>query len=184
MERFKDHHDVLAQEAARLKVGVASGVAMVTDKATRKAVIGDLKPFAPKADLEYVKNIVGGVQVAGRHHENLVNAFAEWLASRGMSPGRNVAVDLGLNDPPVIIEAEYVTSWPKAIREAVGQLYEYRFFKVTGPHTKLLFLASKPVPPSWVDYLERDRHIAVAWRDGEGFYLTAAAQKAIGLKEG
>jgi hypothetical protein len=181
-ERFRDHQDVLAQEAARIRASVAAGVTTPTNKMTGKALIGVLKPFAPKADLDYVKNVVGGVQVAERNHETLVNAFAEWLSSRGLVPGRNVAIDLGLDNPPVIIEAEFVASWPKAIREAVGQLYEYRFFKVTGPQTRLIFLASKAVPEKWVDYLESDRGIAVAWRDGQTFVLTPAAANALGLE--
>lgn len=183
-ERFKDHHDVLAQEAARITASVELGVTMPTVKTTGKPVIGDLRPFAPKADLEYVKNIAGGVQVAGRHHETLVNEFAEWLASHGLTPRRNVAIDLGLDEPPVIIEAEYVTSWPKSIREAVGQLYEYRFFKVTGPQTKLILLASKPVPGEWIQYLEKDRGIAVAWQDGKEFVLSSAASYALGIEAG
>jgi hypothetical protein len=180
--RFKDNLDVLAQEASRIRTNVANGVTIPISKETGRGVIGDLKPFQPKADLNYVKRIAGGIQVTNRNHETLVNAFAEWLAARGLKPGRNLAIDLGLDNPPVIVEAEHVNFWPQSIREAVGQLYEYRFFRVTGPQTRLIFLASKPVPNEWIDYLENDRDIAVAWREGDRFVLTAAAERALGVR--
>jgi hypothetical protein len=78
---------------------------------------------------------------------------------------------LGLLDGTVIIEAKVVKSWPTAIREAVGQLYEYRYFKVTDPATELIFLADQPVPADWVAYLESDREMGVMWPSTDGGFV-------------
>lgn len=157
-----------------------SPVAAVTRPPSRP--IGFLKPFRPKADLSYVQNVQGGSRVASRYHEQLVNDFAAWLESRGLKPGRNKAIDLGLEEPPVVIEAEFVLSWPRSIREAIGQLYEYPYFQVARPDAALVFLASKPIPRRWLSYLEDDRHIAVAWRAAGEFVLSSTARAAIGLR--
>jgi hypothetical protein len=92
-----------------------------------------LAPFKPKADLNYMATIAGRTASRTRKHETLVNDFARWLSRRGYEVGRNVAIDLGLLKPPVIIEAKVVGTPAKAIREAVSQLYEYRYFQVADP---------------------------------------------------
>lgn len=141
-----------------------------------------LQPFRAKADTDYVARIQGGTRRHGRHHETLVNDFAEWLATRGLTVGRNAAIDIGIGDPPVIVEAKVVVgSWPAVIRQAVGQLYEYRYFQVADPNAELVFLASRPVPKEWVEYLQYDREIAVAWRDGTAWHVSKQARRALGL---
>jgi hypothetical protein len=97
------------------------------------AQTGFLAPFKPKADTDYLTKLRGGIRRRGRRHETLVNSFAAWLEDRGFEVGRNAAVDLGLTEPSVVIEAKIVIRWPDAIRAAVGQLYEYRYFKVADP---------------------------------------------------
>jgi len=112
-----------------------------------------------------------------------VNDFAEWLAARGLTVGSNAAIDLGLERPPVIIEAKVIHSgrWARAIREAVGQLYEYRYFQVIAPESKLLFLASAEIPQRWLEYLDQDRNMGAAWRSTGGFQLSNRASKALGF---
>jgi len=141
-----------------------------------------LQPFRPKADVDYETRIKGGIQKRGRRHETLVNEFSKWLSGKGLSPARNRAIDIGLEAPAVIFEAKMVSTWPRSIREAVGQLYEYRYFQVVAPHTKLVFLASTAVPAEWVKYLEEDRGIAVGWHTGDGFELTTMAKIALGFE--
>jgi hypothetical protein len=103
---------------------------------------GFLLPFRPKSDTKYVVDLQGGRRIRGREHERLVNKCAAWLSHKGLQPARNAAVDLGLEQPPVVIEAKVIgASWAKPIREAVGQLYEYRYFKVTDPASRLIFNA-------------------------------------------
>jgi hypothetical protein len=98
--------------------------------------------------------ILGGPKVRTSEHETLVNDFASWLKfTHGLEPMRSAVIDLAVNDPPVIVEAKHVPgpeAWPQAIREAVSQLYEYRFFGVANPKWSLLFLASNRVEDKWV----------------------------------
>jgi hypothetical protein len=140
-----------------------------------------LKPFAPKSDESYLVAILGGNRPRSRRHESLVNDFAQWLRSKGYKPARNAAIDIGLNDPPAIFEAEYIKDddWPAMIREAVGQLYEYRFFRVARPDAAAIFVASEPIPQKWWHYLEDDRGIYLAWREADGFFLSTKARSAI-----
>lgn len=112
-----------------------------------------------------------------------MNDCADWLASKGLEPGRNAVVDLGLADPAVIMEAKVIgPSWATSIREAVGQLYEYRYFKIADPRAALVFLADKPVPDDWLEYLEKDRSIGGMWPQGKrNFKISRLAKRALGL---
>lgn len=180
-ERFADRHDLLAAEAAAIRKEIHAGLLLSTRR-SGQATIGYLKPFTEKADLMYEVEVEGGVRTRDRKHESLVNAFAAWLTGRGLKPARNRAIDVGLNAPPVIVEAKHGGEWPTLIRQAVGQLYEYRYFQVVPPDVQLVFLASEPVPDRWAEYLEEDRGIAVAWREPDGgFHLTKRTLAAFGL---
>lgn len=169
----------LAEQAA--EPPAAEEGAPVTADAPSPARTRFLAPFRPKADTEYLARLQGGIRRRGRKHESLVNGFAVWLETRGYDVGRNAAVDLGLTTPPVVIEAKIVSRWPDAIRAAVGQLYEYRYFRVADPESRLLLLASDPVPNEWLQYLERDRQIGAAWPDGKTFMLSSLAKRALAL---
>jgi hypothetical protein len=141
---------------------------------------GFLLPFRPKGDTNYIVDLQGGRRIRSRTHERLVNRCAGWLSRNKLHPARNAAVDLGLEQPPVVIEAKVIgESWAKPIREAVGQLYEYRYFKVTDPSSQLIFLADKRVPPTWVRYLERDRGIGVISMLHNRVELSKLARRAL-----
>jgi hypothetical protein len=149
--------------------------------AARRA--GFLFPFKPRADADYLANVLGGPAKRTRSHETLVNDFAAWLATHGHDAACSAVIDLGLTSPPVIIEAKVIRAgrWAWAIREAVGQLYEYRYFQVVDPESSLIFLASEPIPPRWLDYLDQDRTIGAAWRDPAGFHMSASASRMLGI---
>ncbi len=144
---------------------------------------GFLSPFKPRADEYYTTHILGGPFRRGRTHETLVNDFAKWLEVRGLLAASNAAIDLGLEQPPVIIEAKVVCSgrWATAIREAIGQLYEYRYFQIVAPDSSLLFLASAEIPPKWLDYLDKAHQIGAIWRNYEGFQLSGRASRVLGV---
>ncbi|MEU4602479.1 hypothetical protein AB0F43_05825 [Kribbella sp. NPDC023972] len=142
-----------------------------------------LAPFRPKADTTYEAFVTAGRQRRHRDHETLVNACALWLQSSGHTSARNAAVDLGLLDGTVIIEAKIIGgAWPGAIRAALGQLYEYRYFQVARPDAALIFLCDQPVPTEWVAYLEDDRGVGCMWpAPPSGFALTSLARRALRL---
>jgi hypothetical protein len=112
-----------------------------------------------------------------------VSDFARWLQTSGFEVQRNQAIDLAVRAPFIIIEAKILPddTIQDQLRQAVGQLYEYRFFKCGSPEAQLMFLGSRPLPSEWVHYLETDRDITVAWRSSDHFELSAGARSALGL---
>jgi len=141
---------------------------------------GFLKPFKPKADTVYRTMIPESVTDRSRSHETLVNDCSIWLASLGFEVGRNSAIDLGIMDPAVIIEAKTVgLSWPLAVRAGIAQLYEYRYFKAGPRDAQLILLVDVEPPPKWLKYLERDRDIGVVWRSDDGFAMSRLATRII-----
>jgi hypothetical protein len=163
--------------------GNALGPAAPTGKWPMRSRRSFLQPFRAKADTKYVVDIEGGRRTHTRNHETLVNGCADWLASKGLEPGRNAAIDLGLSEPAVIMEAKVIgASWATSVREAVGQLYEYRYFKIADPKAALIFLADKPVPADWVEYLEKDRRIGAMWPHGrQDFAMSRLTKRALRL---
>lgn len=141
-----------------------------------------LHPFKPKADSDYMSDVVGGRRKRSRRHERLINDCAAWLAANGYEPMCNAAVDLGLDDPAVIIEGKTIAAaWAPPVRQAVSQLYEYRYFKVASPDSGLIFLSEKMVPASWVSYLEKDRAIGVMWPSKSSYHVSPVARRALRL---
>jgi hypothetical protein len=169
-------------EAALPEVGDADGSTPENDGidpgSSRRSF---LRPFKPKADSDYVANVVGGRRRRSRRHESIINNCATWLEEQGYEPMRNAAVDLGLAQPPVLIEGKTINaSWAPPIRQAVSQLYEYRYFKVADPGSRLIFLSETEVPKDWIRYLEQDRNIGVMWPNGPG--LSPFAARRAGLE--
>jgi hypothetical protein len=177
-DRFQDEPQLLRQEARAIAVELSRREPEAEKGGTPS--IGFLSPFVPKADLTYTVEIAGGIQPRTRSHETLVNSFADYLTARGFKPLRNRAVDLGLQEPPVIVEAKTVKRWAIAIREAVGQLYEYKYFQVVPPEARLVILTTKPIPELWRPYIENDRGIGMAWPEAGGFFVSERAQAAFG----
>ncbi|MBF6194150.1 hypothetical protein U3653_22265 [Nocardia sp. CDC186] len=172
IEILFDDEDVLVQQP---KSRGSSG-------SPREGRRGFLQPFKAKADTDYISNVVGGKSVRTRSHETLVNNFAVWLEACGLVPLRNAAVDLATDEPPVVIEAKTVNGHPAdAIRAAVGQLYEYRYFQVVQDDAGLIFLADEAIHAKWCAYLEEDREIGLAWPDGRGFHLSHLAREYLTL---
>ncbi len=178
VKRSEYEYDVVRYDAA-----AASGPPVVPGESGAGPRRGLLRPFTPGADADYITHVLGASYRRGRTHETLVNDFADWLAARGLTVASNAAIDLGLDQPPVIIEAKVIRAarWAQAVREAVGQLYEYRYFQVVAPDSCLLFLASAEIPRIWLDYLDKDREIGAAWRSIGGFQLSDRALMTLGL---
>ncbi len=131
-----------------------------------------LHPFSAKAEDPYIAVLEASVQEREKSHEQLLNSFYRFLRRRGYSPGYSKAIDLAVEYPPLIVEAKAIkddSCWTANIRAAVAQLHEYRWFYLAD--AKLLFLASRPVPESWQQYLRDCHGIKSAWPDGESFYV-------------
>jgi hypothetical protein len=169
--------DGLAGDSLRLP---SSGVPPAAAEGP-KARPGFLQPFEAKADADYVAKIAPRTERRSRHHETLVNGFVEWAEARGLRVRRNQAIDIAVGEPPVVVEAKIIPEIGDAgpIRQAVGQLYEYRYFQIVSTKAQLVLLSSRPLPTRWVRYLEQDRGIGVAWPAGGSFQLSKKAAKAL-----
>jgi hypothetical protein len=140
-----------------------------------------LQPFKPKADADYIVKIAPRSEKRTRKHETLVNGFVKWAVDQGLATKRNQAIDIAIGPKPLVIEAKIVppVKFANVLREAVGQLYEYRYFSVVGPKSPLAILSSRSLDAKWVKYLEEDRGIGVIWPDAGGFALSRLAKKAL-----
>ncbi|MFJ7997317.1 MrcB family domain-containing protein [Streptomyces sp. NPDC096310] len=138
--------------------------------------------FHPKDSSDYVANIAAHQQVKKRHHESLIDSFGRHIVSRGYIPTTRLMhpKDIVLhreNDDATLgdewlVEAKVVRGGnpTEAVRQAVGQLYEYSYFlyrqkKRAEPHLLGLFTENVGV---YSEYLE-NRGIGSIWRDGDGW---------------
>ncbi|MEV4946067.1 DUF3578 domain-containing protein [Streptomyces sp. NPDC053755] len=139
-------------------------------------VADPLAGFQPKNSGEYVAQITARQQVKQRSHEKLIEDFGHFVVRRGYSPftrGQHpkdlVLRRIGAAESDVewLVEAKVVRNGnpTKAVREAVGQLYEYRHFLYERqPEPFLIGLFSEEIG-AYAPYLE-ERGIASIWRDG------------------
>jgi hypothetical protein len=124
--------------------------------------------FVPKSDQEYSAVIRASVQRRSRHHERLLKTAADFLEKRGASVCNPHPIDLLMLSPlKVIIEAKLVLNRSAgfAIREALGQLFEYRHF--IGPQdAKLCILLDKKPQELFVNYVEVVLGFQILWFTG------------------
>ncbi|UCM88801.1 DUF3578 domain-containing protein [Streptomyces marincola] len=132
-----------------------------------------LDHFRPKNDADYVAHVPARTQRKTRRHETLVAEFGGYVKPRGFL--RNTQVhpkDLVLRrgDAEWLVEAKVVKAGnpTRAVREAVGQLFEYRhFFADRDRPPRLLALFTEDVR-AYVDYLET-LGIGSVWKTPEGW---------------
>lgn len=139
-----------------------------------------LADFQPKDSGEYTAQISARQQVKQRSHEDLVKDFGLYVAGRGYSPItrlqhpkdlvlRQQHVSEGLGDE-WLVEAKIVRHGNPtvAVREALGQLYEYRHFLYQKqPKPFLVGLFSEEIGV-YAPYLE-EQGIASVWRSDDGW---------------
>ncbi|GAA2459745.1 MrcB family domain-containing protein [Streptomyces mauvecolor] len=139
-----------------------------------------LAGFKPKDSSDYVANIKAKQQVKRRSHERLIEDFAIHSASCGYAAktdgqhpkdlvlSRHGAEAEGADE--WLVEAKIVRNGnpTEAVRQAVGQLYEYRYFlypQQRSPHLIGLFSEEIGV---YSGYLE-DHGIASVWQTSEAW---------------
>ncbi|MGA5064964.1 MrcB family domain-containing protein [Streptomyces exfoliatus] len=152
-----------------------------TRQATESAADFDpLADFHPKDSGEYTAQISARQQVKQRSHEDLVKDFGLYVADRGYIPITRLQhpKDLVLRQQHVaeepggewLVEAKIVRHGNPtvAVREALGQLYEYRHFLYTKqPKPFLVGLFSEEIG-AYAPYLE-EQGIASVWRSDDGW---------------
>ena len=147
-----------------------------------------LAGFKPKDSSEYVAEIEAKQQIKKRSHEKLIKDFGVHIAQRGYAPitHRQHPRDLVLRRHSAVeetgeewlIEAKVVRNGNRtmAVREAVGQLYEYRYFLYQQqPEPFLIGLFSEEIGV-YAAYLEEQGIVSI-WRDGAGWGGSSRAQE-------
>ncbi|WP_370419878.1 DUF3578 domain-containing protein [Streptomyces sp. QH1-20] len=138
--------------------------------------------FRPKNASDYLAHIPERTLTKKRIHESLVEAFGPYALERGFVPITEMVHprDLVLRQNGVewLVEAKTIKRGnpTTAVREAVGQLLEYRYFwyELQGqakPHLLALFTEDIHV---YAEYLEQ-HGIAAVWRTLDGWAGSASA---------
>jgi hypothetical protein len=120
--------------------------------------------FKPKSAEDYIAIIQASVQRRSRSHERLVRLTGEWLQASGAEVVTPHPVDLLMVKPrKVILEAKVTCGRPgAAIRQAVGQLFEYRWF--LGPQDADLAILLDAAPgDALVSYVEERLGLFILW---------------------
>lgn len=122
-------------------------------------------PLKFKNDEDYFVTIKATCQRRSRQHERLVRSAAAWFSQRGAKIQTPHPIDLRIVHPKtLIIEAKLARDRNPifAIREAIGQLFEYRHF--AGPRDATLCILLDADPGCRLtDYVENHIGIAIFW---------------------
>ncbi|MET9722976.1 MrcB family domain-containing protein [Streptomyces zaomyceticus] len=147
---------------------------------TPRPVTDPLAHFRPKDSSAYVAQIRARQQVKQRSHEKLIEDFGHHVAEHGYDPITDLQhpKDLVLRSHGAaaessdewLVEAKVVRNAnpTQAVREAVGQLYEYRHFLYQKRHEPFLIGLFSEEIGAYATYLE-EQGIASVWRDGSGW---------------
>ncbi|WP_147444198.1 hypothetical protein [Corallococcus sp. CA031C] len=145
-----------------------------------------LGQFRLKNDADYEAVIRGGLQRRTRGHEKLVAVVGSALQSAGAHVTMPHPLDLVVHSPvQVIFEVKTLGGRDSlfAVREAVGQLLEYRHFR--GPSSASLGIVLGENPGNEiVSYVEETLGMLLIWCEGKvirGGPLTAKRLSAIGV---
>ncbi|MEV5379624.1 DUF3578 domain-containing protein [Streptomyces nondiastaticus] len=147
-----------------------------------------LKGFRPKDSGDYVAHIPERTIRKTRDHEDLINRFVTYIAGRGFTAITDHPKDIVLrrDGHEWLVEAKTVkrSNPTSAVREAVGQLFEYRHFLYGGsggegneaakPH--LLALFTEDIK-AYAPYLE-SLGIASVWMTSGGWEGSPSAVTA------
>jgi hypothetical protein len=125
-----------------------------------------------KEEGDYFTVIAGGVQRRSRDHERLVRKTAQYLSAHAAKLTTQHPIDLLMTHPKeIIFEAKPLRGRNAifAIREAVGQLFEYQHF--IGPKGGLLFLLLDENPGRvLVEYVENVLKFGICWMIGDRLF--------------
>ncbi len=146
------------------------GSAMVDSSAH----VGRWDQFKPKSDIAYVAAVKADIQLRERSHERLVREYGLAVRARGFIAATNVHPrDLTLRKGGrqwlVEVKVVYQGNATEAVRAAVGQLLQYRYFLYAPTDSVgLLAVFSESIGPAYVDFLE-SLDIRSVWPAGDAW---------------
>jgi MrcB-like, N-terminal domain len=141
--------------------------------------------FEPKNAAEYLAHIGAQEQVRSRSHEALVDRLGKWARHRGFEPNTNVHPrDLMLHHDhgALLVEVKvFPAGRPRrAVRECIGQLFEYQRF--LGPPAATLVAALSEDPGEVFVDLLTSLDIAVVW-PRRNIWVGSAKAAEVGLAD-
>ena len=116
-----------------------------------------LRDFAPKDDSDYVAQLSGKRLVKTRRHETLVREYGDHVKALGFAPATNVHprdLTLHRDGQEWLVEAKvvYRGNATNAVRDALGQLLQYRHFLYdTGSPVRLVGLFTEEIGTAYVE---------------------------------
>lgn len=185
---LRDMADVFRLAIGLKKSGIDTNRGPLRDRRAAIQIgsrVSDARPlegFRPKDSSDYIAHLKGRTLLKGRKHEKLIEDFVCHLggsgfrsATVGASPRDLVAYR---DEHEWLIEAKYVADGKvrDATRQALGQLFEYRFClyeKYAWPHLVALF--SEDVGTLFCQLLD-ENGIGVVWRTDSGW---AGSERAV-----
>lgn len=128
--------------------------------------------FRPKDDSSYRAEIKARSVTKSRRHETLVNHFGKHAQQRDFVASTPHPIDLLLQyeENVWIVEAKiiYGLNTAEAVRGAIAQLLEYRFF--LKPNAELVALFDKPVGDAYLSLLNQ-LNVNVIWLENSEWQL-------------
>jgi MrcB-like, N-terminal domain len=174
--------DLYTDVVARKEQSILAGTGPVSMPARDAAIVVDRRQprFEPKDASDYVAHIGALDQVRSRSHEDLVRRLGLWARERGLTPNTNVHPrDLMLHGAgrDFLVEVKvFAAGRPShAIRECIGQLYEYREFFLDETVVLVAALSANP----GAAYLDLLSHLGIAamWATADGWGGSALAHQ-------
>jgi hypothetical protein len=149
----------------------------------------DYARMSPLVEDAYFREVGAQMKTIIPLHNALSNAFASWLRAVGFANVRQEQsrVDVEFGPPAALHRAElktcHCTSSTKAIREALGQLFEYNHYGVRAPARTWWIVIDNPPTSADLAFLAvlrrtHDLPLVLAWPDGAAFSTDVAMRPA------
>ncbi len=179
--RFLEIYEATVEVRTRL---TAQNPSLYNTPAIASPSPGPASIFRPKDASDYTATVTAHTQHRTRKHEAVVRAYGEHARDAGWTPATNVHPrDLVLRKGQTEVLCEVKVVGPNAehaVREAIGQLFTYRYFYPTAQPSPLLAVFSKPVGDAFVDLLEAIG-ISSVWAEGGDQWGGSQTAKSQGL---
>lgn len=130
-------------------------------KSTPKAAPADAADgfFAPRTPADYVAHYAKRTFEVSPLHEALINEFADFAKAKGWTPknkkiGKRDLVLISDSGVQILVEAKTVgKSQEDVVRQAIGQLFSYRYVYYAGTPIPLIALFNRPIAELWQNLL-------------------------------
>ena len=141
--------------------------------------------FKPKDSGDYTAHVTGGTFTRTRRHEALIRDYGEAMRVKGLKVStaeHPQDMVIRFDGHVWLIEGEVLRrgNAAHAVREAIGQLFEYRRFLYTNmgqAQPGLVGLFSEPIGDAFVELLD-ELGIEAVWREGAGWAGSSGASSA------